>query len=84
METVFDRHFEGEHVEIDEKHFIGCTLCRCTLEYAGGAVILERTRITGCRYVFCGPAQCTVNYLKTMGLLPATFTGQSLPFAPVQ
>ena len=60
--------FENETVVIDGKHLIDCTLLNCTLEYSGGPVILERTELRGCHYVFRGQAQRTVALLKALGL----------------
>ena len=78
MEVVRNQYLEGELVRLDGKHFIDCTLCNCTLEYAGGRVVLERTHITGCDHVFCGPAKCTVSYLELMGLVaPASIDSPS-------
>ena len=54
---------------IDRRHFIDCTLLNCTLEYSGGPVILERTQLSGCRYVFFEQAGMTVQLVQTLGLM---------------
>jgi hypothetical protein len=70
MRTIRDKHIEGELVQIDGTHFIGCTLTDCILQYGGGHVVMEGTRISRCHHVFIGPARLTVNYLEAMELVP--------------
>jgi hypothetical protein len=79
MEIIKGQHIEGELVQVDGKHFIDCTLRRCVLEYGGGTVVMERTRVSGCHHVFCGAARLTVNYLECMGLFPHTGEQVYLP-----
>ena len=66
--------FSDEDVSLDEKHFKDCTLINCTLSYDGGRLILERTRITGCNYLFGAAAQRTVSLLQTVGVLGESFS----------
>ena len=60
MNILWNTTFENETVVIDGKHLVDCTLLNCTLEYSGGPVILERTELRGCHYVFRDQAQMTV------------------------
>ena len=69
METIEGRTIRGEIIRVDEKCFVGCRLINCTLEYSGGPVILERTQLTGCRYVFLGRAKASVDFLQCVGLM---------------
>ena len=70
MRIVRSKNIEGELVSTDGNHFIDCTLTDCVLQYEGGQVVMEATRITGCHHVFSGPARLTINYLKAMELIP--------------
>ncbi len=69
-----DHAFCDEAVLLDGKHFIDCSLENCELTYGGGVVILERTWISGCHYVFGGQAGRTVDLLKVLGLLTEAAT----------
>jgi hypothetical protein len=69
METIEGRTMHDEIIRMDEKCFVGCTLIHCTLEYGGGPVILERTQLTGCRYVFFGKAKASIDFLQCVGLM---------------
>ncbi len=71
MQTIQQRVFEGEVLEMDDKHFIDCTLTNCILRYSGRALVLEKTLLRGCNYVFFGRAKGTVRFLEMMGLLRA-------------
>jgi len=42
----------GEHLQIDETNFIGCTLVRCVLGYDGGGIPFDSTIIRNCSCVF--------------------------------
>ena len=66
--------FSDQTVSLDGKHFKDCVLDDCSLLYAGGAVIFERTLISGCRYLFCEEAQRTVDLLRVAGILCDTFS----------
>ena len=70
MNIIRDKHIEGELLPVDGKHFIGCTLTDCVLQYGGGQVVMEGTTISRCHHVFIGPARLTVNYLEAMELVP--------------
>lgn len=61
--------FNAETITLDNKHFKDCMLLDCTLLYAGGPVIFERTALTGCRYRFCGEARRTLDFLEFFGML---------------
>ena len=70
MRIVRGQCIDGELLEVDGNHFIDCNLTECILQYAGGHVVMERTRVTGCHHVFVGPARLTVNSLESMELVP--------------
>ncbi len=70
LKAVVGLTIENESVEIDDKHFIDCTLVNCILEYSGRAVAFERTHMRGCRHVFFGQARRTLHYLQNTGLMP--------------
>ena len=70
MKIIRDKHIQGELLQVDGKHFIGCTLTDCVLQYGGGHVVMEGTSISRCHHVFIGPARLTVNYLEAMELVP--------------
>lgn len=70
MDIVSNLIIQNESVDLDGKHFIDCTLLNCILEYSGGDIIFERTRIRGCRHVFYGRARMTLQYLHSTGLVP--------------
>ncbi len=74
METIRNQYIAAQHVRLDGKHFVDCTLTDCTLEYGGGPVILERTHITGCNHVFCGAAERTLSYVDLMRLAGPALT----------
>jgi hypothetical protein len=67
---IFSQVIENETIEIDGKRFVDCVLSNCVLEYSGGPVIFDRTRMRGCRYVFFGEARRTVQFLQGTGLMP--------------
>ncbi len=69
LEIVSNLVFSQEAVLLDGKHFVDCTLDACELRYGGGIVIFERTRISGCDYMFGGQAGRTVDLLKIVGIL---------------
>lgn len=69
MELLSNRIFKNEIVLLDGVHFVDCILEGCTLSYDGGAVVLERTRIANCEYLFGGPAQRTADLMRVLGLL---------------
>ena len=69
MHTVSSRTFEGEVLTIDDTLYCDCVLINCTLEYSGGPVAFERTKMRGCQYVFFGRARRTVHFLQGVGLL---------------
>ena len=69
METIRNRTIRGESVLVDGKIFIDCELVDCLLEYSGGPIVFERTNLSGCRYVFFGPARGTVHFLQGVGLM---------------
>ena len=69
MQIVSDHAFRDEAVLLDGKHFVDCSMQNCEIVYGGGVVILERTWISGCQYVFGGQAGRTVDLLKALGLL---------------
>jgi hypothetical protein len=71
MERIVNQHFTGRSVTVDQKHFVGCTMTDCILEYSGQPFTLESTQLTGCRYVFFGFARGTVHFLQSVGLLPS-------------
>ncbi len=70
VQTIQQRVFEGEVLEMDDKHFIDCRLTNCVLRYSGRALVIEKTRLQGCNYVFFGRARGTIHFLQMMGLLP--------------
>lgn len=69
MQTVQNRTFDGEVLTVDDTLYCDCVLINCTLEYSGGPVAFERTRMHGCHYVFFGRARRTVHFLQGVGLL---------------
>ena len=78
MEIVRGLSLDGGTFSIDGKRLVDCTLTDCTIEYGGGAVILERTMLRNCRYVFTGPAKMTVEFLECLGLMPRHWAAGSL------
>ncbi len=69
LQTVQNTTFEGEILTIDDTLYTDCVLINCTLEYSGGPVAFERTKMRGCHYVFFGRARRTVHFLQGVGLL---------------
>lgn len=70
METILGKTFHQQHLRIDNKSFINCTLTHCTLEYQGDPVSFYATRLSHCRYTFFGPAKRAVMFLQETGLMP--------------
>ncbi len=70
MDYIRREHYQDETVSLDGKHFSDCTFQNCSLEYSGGPVVLERTSLRGCQYVFFEQAQMTVRLLQGIGLMP--------------
>ena len=70
MTTITGRTITGEHLQIDETKFVGCTLVRCVLGYSGGEISFDSTVIRNCSYVFFGHAERTVKLLQEVGLMP--------------
>jgi hypothetical protein len=75
VERIEGRLLEGEILDVDDTCFVDCNLQNCTLKYGGGPVIFERTRLSGCRYVFFGYAKASVEFLQAMGLLAVEESG---------
>lgn len=69
MLTVQNQTIEGEVLTIDDTLYSDCVLINCTLEYSGGPVAFERTKMRGCQYVFFGRARRTIHFLQGVGLL---------------
>lgn len=69
MRQISGTDFFNEVVLLDDTHFSDCTLTDCTLSYAGGEVILERTSFHGCRMLFDSGAGRTVQLLQCLGYL---------------
>lgn len=70
MKLIQGLTFTGQTFTIDDKKLVDCTLVDCTIRYGGGPVILERTAIRSCRYLFTGHAKTTLEFLDCVGLLP--------------
>ena len=70
MKTVQGQLFEEEVLNIDDTHYVDCTLTNCQLRYSGHPVAFERTRLNGCRYVFYGHARGFIHFLQHVGLMP--------------
>lgn len=70
MIVIIDILFESETVQIDGKRFVSCSFVNCTLEYHGGNVVFDRTRMNGCTHLFFGHARQTLHYLQGVGLMP--------------
>lgn len=70
MKIIQDKWISKEILRIDGTHFIDCILTECVLQYGGGHVVMERTRVKGCHHVFLGSARLTLNYLEAMELIP--------------
>jgi hypothetical protein len=65
--AVRDQQFDSERVEIDEKHFEGCTFDTCTLVYRGGVPPnFVRCDFAAPRFVFRGPAQSTIQLMSAI------------------
>ena len=80
MEIITDQYIIGQRVKMDGKHFQDCVLLECTLEYAGGEMILERTQITRCNHLFRGSARLTLSFLELMGMMKEdSVQGTGLP-----
>ena len=69
MILIDNQIFQNEVVELDNCHFVGCTLINCVLEYHGGEVVFDRTTMRSCRHVFFGRARRTLHYLQGVGLM---------------
>jgi hypothetical protein len=70
MEIVSDLCLEGQVVPLDGRHFIGCTITNCTLQYSGAPVVIESTNFHGCRFEFLGQAGLTMRLLECFQLIP--------------
>ena len=70
MKTIRGLHLEGGSFALDDTRFTDCSFTGCTLSYSGQPVILERTALRGCRYLFSGTAKMTVEFLDCIGMLP--------------
>ncbi|MEO6923420.1 MAG: hypothetical protein ABI142_06305 [Bryocella sp.] len=71
MKKISHHSFEDTSLSIDDKIFKDCTIVNCVLEYSGGEVSFERTHLSGCRYVFLGPANSTLRMLELAQIMPA-------------
>jgi hypothetical protein len=69
MEVLCGLTLERECITIDDKRFIDCIFIDCILEYSGGEISFEFTRMRGCRYVFYGKARRTLHFLQGVGLV---------------
>jgi hypothetical protein len=67
MTVVDGLTLQDQTVTMDEKHFVGCSLQRCTLEYRGGRLTLEETALSDCRLLFLGDAGRTLHLLQCLG-----------------
>ena len=70
MDTIQSQVIRNECIAVDDKAFVDCELIDCLIEYSGGSIVFERTVLSGCRFVFFGPARGTVHFLQGVGLIP--------------
>lgn len=70
MELISGQHFDRQHIALDGKHFIDCTLNECSLEYSGQKLTIERTEILGCSLTFRAEASRTLQFLQGLGYMP--------------
>jgi hypothetical protein len=68
MELIENQTIRNQGIVIDDKEFRNCNLIDCVLEYSGGPVVFKHSHMSGCRYVFFGPARATVHFLQAVGL----------------
>lgn len=72
MKVVTGLTLAGGSLALDDTRFVDCRFTDCELLYSGRPVILERTSLKGCRYIFSGRAKMTLEFLDCVGLLPMT------------
>jgi hypothetical protein len=64
---VLDRHFTGERVVLDGKHFEDCMFENCDLVYRGGVPPnFIRSDFAAPRFVFEDAAQSTVQFMSAI------------------
>jgi hypothetical protein len=57
--------YENVTVKLDNSEFIGCRFLNCTLEYSGiGPVSLQGCSFNNVNWVFTGPAQNTLIFMR--------------------
>ncbi len=79
METIQNQTIESESFAIDDICFINCTIINCILEYSGGPVMFNRTRLQRCRYVFSAAPDAPSNSFRKQTSCP-TIQQSGAPF----
>lgn len=69
LEAISGRTFREEIVALDGRHFIRCSLYKCTLQYSGQPVVIESTEFCSCRFRFSAEAALTVQLLECFDLM---------------
>jgi hypothetical protein len=54
VEIVDGDFLVNQSVELDGKQFVNCSFLNCILEYHGGEIAFDRTKMNGCWHVFFG------------------------------
>lgn len=70
MQVLSGLTLANQTIEMDGKHFIGCSVLNCTLEYNGQPLVVESTRFDQCSFRFKGEAALTLKFLECFGLAP--------------
>jgi len=69
LEIVSGKNIADALVILDHKHFINCSLTKCTLRYSGGQLILESTNFESCVFQFDDEAAMTVRLLECFRMM---------------
>lgn len=69
MKTVQGKTFNRTTVAIDDTEFVGCTMTRCELVYAGGPFGWVETDISDCLITLRGAAAFSAGFLEKFGLI---------------
>lgn len=67
MEKNDNLTYKDMRVHMDNQQFSGCQFVNCELEYSGtGPVLMDKCHFENPKFVFTGPAQNTMQFLRTL------------------
>jgi hypothetical protein len=73
LELIKDKRFERESVEVDNRHFEGCTFIECTFVYRGGPFNFVNLTTKNCGFDLRDSAMWTLQFFATFQIIKPEF-----------